>query len=685
MQKKVVLAFFLTLLFPGLINAQAKLKVTGVVNPEAWIVSHFAKSKIPPFSFEYGGKPSANFIKKWGYHIGKGTTAESGVVVFDVTYTDPVSKLKVDCKVKGVRAFQVVEWVLHFTNEGRLPSANIKNVKALDLTADYGKSSSFILYHSEGSDHHINDFRLHALPLVQDSVKHMEPDGGRSSDKTAFPFFNIESAGKGGIITAVGWTGTWFSDIVQQDQQAVRLSACMKNFDLFLYPSESVRTPMISLLFWQGDQFIRGHNQFRQFVLQHHSRKINGKFAEYPLSGGFEWGDPAPCNEYTCLTEEMAVAFIKRYKQFGIVPEVFWLDAGWYAGSGGPDFTGKNWWNTIGNWRVDSVRFPNGLKPLSDEAHKAGAKFMLWFEPERVMAGSELAVSHPQWMLKKNGDTSTFLFDLGNKEAREWLSKYIGDFLEANGIDYYRQDFNMHIQQYWQANDEPGRTGIRELRHIEGLYAYWDYLLERFPNLLIDNCASGGRRLDLETTSRSAPLWRTDYSYGEPNGYQNHSYGLNFYLPLHGTGVFGFDQYSFHSALSSAMVLNWDLTSLQGNIVDMRKYIQQFKEVRSYYYDDYYPLTGLGDLSAMNVWIAYQLNRSSDQSGIVLAFRRKENAESKLTVKLQGLQDGRKYTVADADSRTAVVKTGRELHEGFDIEIPKAPGSILLQYKALEQ
>ncbi|MGN6435036.1 MAG: glycoside hydrolase family 36 protein [Agriterribacter sp.] len=680
--QKVIARVLLMLLFVNLANAQSRSRINGVVNPDAWITTHFAKSKVPPFSFEYAGKPSATFIKKWKHRIQKDAAVEPGVAVFTITYTDPVTKLRVDCKAKAVAAFQVVEWVLHFTNDGSQPSANIKNVKALDLAADYGKDNSFNLYHSQGSDHHINDFRLHALPLVQGSVQHMEPDGGRSSDKTAFPFFNIESAGNGGIITAVGWSGTWFSDIVQQDQHTMQFSAGMKNFDLFLYPGESVRTPMISLLFWQGNQFIRGHNQFRQFVLQHHSRKINGKFAEYPLSGGFEWGDPAPCNEYTCLTEEMAVAFIKRYKQFGIVPEVFWLDAGWYAGSGGPDFTGKNWWNTIGNWYVDSARFPNGLKPLSDEAHKAGAKFMLWFEPERVMAGSDLAVNHPQWMLKKKGDTTTFLFDLGNKGAREWLGKYIGDFLEANGIDYYRQDFNMHIQPYWQANDEPGRTGIREIRHIEGLYAYWDCLLQRFPDLLIDNCASGGRRLDLETTSRSAPLWRTDYSYGEPNGYQNHSYGLNFYLPLHGTGVFGFDEYSFHSALSSAMVLNWDLTSLQGNIGDMRRYIQQFKDVRSYYYNDYYPLTGLGDLSTMNVWIAYQLNRPSDQSGIVLAFRRKENTENKLTVSLQGLDDARSYAVTNADNKTVVIKTGKELRQGFDIEISKTPGSVLLQYKA---
>lgn len=61
------------------------------------------------------------------------------------------------------------------------------------------------------------------------------------------------------------------------------------------------------------------------------------------------------------------------------------------------------------------------------------------------------------------------------------MSKYIGDMLEENSIDYYRQDFNMQPDIYWAANDEPGRTGMKEIRHIEGLYYFWDYLLSRFP------------------------------------------------------------------------------------------------------------------------------------------------------------------------------------------------------------
>ena len=681
MKKLATTILFFLLFFPIALIAQSQQRVNAIIDPQQWITGVFAKGKLPPFSFEYNGQASALFIKKWKYTIVKEAGADADEIKYTISYTDPATKLSIDCNVTGFKKFQAVEWVLHFTNEGNKNSAQITNIKAVDLGLQYNTATAYNLYRSEGSDHDINDFRLHKVAMQPDSNNHMEPEGGRSSDKTAFPFFNIEAEGTGGVIAAIGWTGTWCSDVVLKNKKGFTLQAGMKNTDLFLYPGESIRTPMVSLLFWQGTNFINGHNQFRQFVLAHHSRKINGRFAEYPLSGGFEWGDPAPCNEYTCLTEEMAIAFIKRYKQFGITPEVFWLDAGWYAGTGGPDFSGANWANKVGTWRIDTTRFPNGFKPLSDAAHKVGSKFMVWFEPERVMKNSEWATKHPQWMLKREKDSNTFLFDLSNKEAREWLSKYIGDFLEENGIDYYRQDFNMHASPYWEANEEPGRKGIKEIRYIEGLYAYWDYLLQRFPNLLIDNCASGGRRLDLETTSRSAPLWRTDYQYGEPNGYQNHTYGLNFYLPLHGTGLFSFDEYSFHSALSSAMVINWDLTGMQGNIGDMQKYVQQFKEVRSYFYADYYPLTGLGDLTTMDVWVAYQMNRASDQSGIVAAFRRKDNTKEKLTVKLNGLDSNSVYEITNMHDNSSVTKTGKEMMEGLELVIKETPGSVVMRYR----
>lgn len=647
---------------------------------DEWIHETFAKGKLPPFSFVLNDRPSSEFIKKWKHRFTKDSISTQHEEFYTVSYTDPSSKLRVDCKIVVYPKFNAVEWVLHFTNEGKSNSGQIKYLHAVDLGFQYTGSASSNLYASEGSDHNINDFRLKKYVLKNGAPHHMEPQNGRSSDKTAFPFFNIESEGKGGVIVAIGWTGTWYADVALETSKGVRLQAGMKHTNLYLFPAETIRTPKISLSFWNGDQFMDGHNQFRQFVLAHHSRKINGKFAEYPLSGGFEWGDPAPCNEYTCLTEDMAIAFAKRYKQFGIMPEVMWLDAGWYAGVGGPDFSGTNWYNSVGTWRVDTTRFPRGLKPLSDVVHQLNAKFMVWFEPERVMKGSEFATRFPQWMIKRPGEENMFIYNLGNQEAREWLSKYIGDFLEENGIDYYRQDFNTPIQPYWEAMDEPKRKGIAEIRYIEGLYKYWDYLLARFPNLLIDNCSSGGRRIDLETTSRSAPLWRTDYQYGEPNGAQNHSYGLNFFLPLHGTGVFAFDEYSFHSVLSSALVLNWDLTGQQGDIREMRRLVEQYKMLRPYFYENYYPLSGLDDLSGLNVSIAYQLDRPADGTGLVVALKRKDDKSNAVQVRLNKLDPQAMYDLVNLKDNAKTSRRGDELMAGFEIKLKEGPSSVVLKY-----
>ncbi|MFQ8803910.1 MAG: alpha-galactosidase [Alistipes indistinctus] len=77
----------------------------------------------------------------------------------------------------------------------------------------------------------------------------------------------------------------------------------------------------------------------------------------------------------------------RRHKQFNLVPEVFWLDAGWYTDSGAQVY---DWCDCVGTWTPDTTRFLNGLRPLSDEAHRLGARFLLWFEPEarqpRIMA-----------------------------------------------------------------------------------------------------------------------------------------------------------------------------------------------------------------------------------------------------------------------------------------------------------
>jgi alpha-galactosidase len=676
------LSLFVCLL-PFAVNAQGQTRLTTKpVDINQWINRSFAKEKTPPFSFVYDGKNSNEFIRTWSYSSKKMTNTEPNVIRYSFVYESKQLGLKVICDVDGYTDFNAVKWVLHFMNTSSGNSRTFKEIKAIDIDLRYPIAGRFNLHSIEGN--HISKADFHPRTRIMNVGENYQiaPEGGRSSE-VSFPFFNIESPADQGVIFSIGWSGTWLADFVKKDDYTFSIKSGMKRFESYLEAGESIRTPSVSLLFWNGEDRMTGHNQFRRFVLAHQSRKINGKFAEYPLSSGFNYRDPVPCTEYSCLTEDYAIAMIRRYTQFGLIPEVYWLDAGWYTGASNFE-NGQTWANTVGNWTVDRERFPRGLKPVADEVHKVGAKFMVWFEPERVIRGTQWAEEHPEWMLDiPNSNEDTYLlFDLGNEEARVWMSEYIARMIRENGIDYYRQDFNMQPDIYWEANDKPGRVGIKEIRHIEGLYVFWDYLLETFPEMLIDNCASGGRRLDLETISRSAPLWRSDYyHYDDPDGYQGHTYGLNFFLPLHGTGILQTDRYSFRSSISSALIYNWKITDKKVSIIDMQNCLKEYREIRPYFYEDYYPLSGIEDLTRDYIWIVYQMHRPSDNSGIVVAFRRQNSQDRSITVQLSGLIPERIYTITDYDKDIVLIKTGKELAAGFNLDIEQPRGSLLLHYK----
>ena len=685
MKRQIRYLFVLTLsILWGILYAEAQSQTTlnrKNVNVERWITSQFAKGKTPPFSFLYGGKPSKTFLKTWKHTISR-LSSEENQVRYLVTYSDKETGLKVACEVTGWQDFGVVEWVLRFENLSQNTTPLVSQAQTIDATFLSPSSSvPATLFYSEGSNASRSDFAPHEKTLQPGDSLVMMSRGGRSSDG-AFPFFNIQTSEREGVVVAIGWTGTWNSCVTALDNRRLHLTAGLKHLEAGLLPGEKIRLASACLLFWQGDNRMVGHNLFRRFMLAHHSRKVDGKPVYYPMFCGFNWGDPEPCNEYTCMTTEYAIALVQRAYLFGFSPEAFWLDAGWYTEAS--DYkAGKNWYNTVGNWIPDSKRFPNTLRPISDYIHKQGkAKFMVWFEPERVYKGSRWEQAHPEWMLAAGEDNR--LFNLGNPEACQWMSRTIGDLLEENGIDYYRQDFNIAPENIWLSNDTEGRKGMTEVKYIMGLYAFWDYLLQRFPSLLIDNCASGGRRIDYETMLRSAPMWRTDYNYGEPVGYQCHTYGLEFYLPQHATGSYHVNPFDSRSSLGSAVVFNWKLTQQGESFTDMQRTQQEFEEVRPYFYEDFYPLSGIGDLTGDNIWLAYQLHRPSDNSGYIVAFRRANCEAPTYEVKLSGLQATRSYRLFNKDTNETTQLSGKELMAGLTLTLAQPRSSLLLKYELSE-
>lgn len=158
-------------------------------------------------------------------------------------------------------------------------------VKVVDLNLTSPGEGGFTVHYADGSHVSKADFHQRTKVLAPGDSLYMAPEGGRSS-QNAFPFFNIEAPDGRGAMVAVGWSGTWFADVAAGSKGGVTLSAGQKNLSAYLYPSETIRTPSVCLLFWQGENRFAGHNAFRRFILAHHTRKIDGKPG--PLSGQHE-------------------------------------------------------------------------------------------------------------------------------------------------------------------------------------------------------------------------------------------------------------------------------------------------------------------------------------------------------------------------------------------------------------
>lgn len=284
------------------------------------------------------------------------------------------------------------------------------------------------------------------------------------------------------------------------------------------------------------------------------------------------------------------------------------------------------------------------------------------------------------------------LLNLGNPAAREWLTDHVDQLLTEQGIDLYRQDFNMDPLAFWRAADAPDRQGITEIKHVTGYLAYWDELRRRHPNMLIDSCASGGRRNDLETMRRAVPLWRSDYAY-EATGHQCMTYGLSFWLPYHGTGTVAsasasyygggataVEPYAWWSNAAPSLGSGIDIRVRDLDYDTLRRLYHQFRQISPYYYGDYYPLTPW--TRDNNVWMAWQFDRPELGDGVIQAFRRPEAQADSMRLKPGGLDPAARYEVSELDGNASVVMVGRELmEEGLPVTIEERPGVAILVYE----
>ena len=199
-----------------------------------------------------------------------------------------------------------------------------------------------------------------------------------------------------------------------------------------------------------------------------------------------------------------------------------------------------------------------------------------------------------------------------------------------------------------------------------------DTLKQDNPGLMIDNCCSGGKRLDIEMSKRSIPLWRTDYNCmdGEGNSKEDileatqaQTYGISFWLPYNGTCAYVEGEYA-------------DRT----NIISCSQRLG-YQDVRPYMVGNYYPLT-YGGLDTTK-YLAMQFDENAEE-GMALIYKRENVEENKYTLKLNGLDPNKTYVLHDYDSPEATFElTGKALmEEGTELTINDTPKAVIIVYKA---
>jgi alpha-galactosidase len=615
-------------------------------------------------SFKYGDAGSEQLLGKWARKTEEKVLA-ANVVRREVTYTDPASGLEIRMQAEQFQDFPAVEWVVSLTNRGSADTPILENILAMDGVLPVPTTGEATLHWAKGGVASFDDFMPQTTVLKGGDKTHLQPGGGRSSN-AVLPFFNVNGA-QGGVVASIGWTGEWAAEFACDKAGQVGFKAGMARTHLKLHPGETIRTPRVLLLFYQGERW-RGQNLLRQFILAHHRPKRNGEPLVAPITCG-NWGG---------TRADVHMDNIQKFIQHELPIEYYWIDAEWYgAGS---------WAADVGSWGVNRKLYPEGFKPLSDALKATDRKLMVWFEPERVMKGTEWAKAHPEWMFDVGADT--LLLNLGNKEACKFVTEYISQKIDEFGLGCYRQDFNMDPLGYWHAADAPDRQGMSEIRHIEGLYAFWDGLLAKHPDLIIDNCASGGRRIDLETTGRATPFWRTD-GPRDAIAHQCHSYGLLAWVPLSAISQDREgDTYEFRSSMCSALCINWDHSGdgpREKHPADFpyawgKKVLDEYLTIRDFYYGDYYPLTNYSQ--ATDVWMAYQLDRPESGKGLVVVLRRPESSYESARFCLQGLDPKASYRVTNLDDKQQTSLTGEELtRKGFAVSLESKPGTALLVYE----
>lgn len=291
----------------------------------------------------------------------------------------------------------------------------------------------------------------------------------------------------------LAWSGNHRirTEIKIDGRRLVQLEALYFAGEISLQQGQAFATPWVYTTY--SDQGLNAMSwQFHQHIRQH--------IVQFPV----EQTRPVHLNiwegVYFDHKPEHIIAMADKAADMGV--ERFIIDDGWFKGRN-DDFGG------LGDWYLDEKKYPQGLMPIIQYVKQRGMQFGIWVELEMINKSTALYQQHPDWLLQVEGyeqpsERHQYTLDLQNPDAFAYLLERMDWLLGQHPIDYIKWDMNRRIVQPGHHN-KAGLDG-----QTKALYRLHDILRQRYPNVEIEACASGGGRIDYEILKRTQRFWTSD-------------------------------------------------------------------------------------------------------------------------------------------------------------------------------
>ena len=520
----------------------------------------------------------------------------------------------------------------------------------------------------------------------------LESRAGRASNGQ-HPWFALIRDGKQTLSGSVVWSGNWIFRFEPLNSGGQRICGGLNDwsFEVVLSQGESLESPHVVLVL--GDNLNTVSQQYAR-VGRKYWYPRNVLSARLPVEWNHWWS-----YEDARINEEVFLQNVDIAAEMGI--EVCTLDAGWF----GPSSAGTHWYEYRGDWHlVNDQRFPHGIRLLSDRTHAKNMAFGLWCEIEGLGGKAQLARDHPEYVALRDGNRLGYVC-FGNPDVQEWAFQTLSGLIKEYDCDWIKLDFNLDPGAGCSRTDHGHQAGDGLKAHYEGYYKTLERVRKAFPDVILENCSSGGLRIDLGIlrqtymTYLSDPDWPVhdlqlfwgastmlatdvllhwgfcDWQLSQhpqqtfnPHDPQLTQTKLDYYTRTSMLGMFGFSQ-------KLPDLPEWVAERWKTHIRFYKDTVRRFvKEADLYRLTDQPKRNGKGER-----WCAFQYSLPDGSEHLLFVFRL-PGARKVNSIQMLGLIPMRKYSIRGLEGEYEGSMTGKELMEdGLSFPDLEEEGSVLLK------